>query len=406
MKSGRPKILHEILGKPILGWVLDTLGALGVAKAHVVIGSGADQVQCYLKTRGGAPKISVIFQREQKGTGHAVDRARSAFAGYRGGVLVWPGDMPLLEAKTLRQFMKEHRASDAAVSVLSSLRVDAKGYGRILRAAGSFCAIREELDATEMERRIQEVNTGVYLFQAAALFRALRKIRPDNAKKEFYLTDTIEVLAAEDAKLRAFPLAMEKEGQGINSKMDLAQATQMMKNREVQRHMENGVTFVAPDQTYVEPGVKIGADTVIYPWCYIETGVKIGTSCRIGPFAKIRKGCTVGDGAVVGNFVELNRSRIGKRVMAKHLTYLGDAIVGDGTNIGGGTITANFDGKKKHQTRIGKKVLVGADTIFVAPVRVGNGAKTGAGCVITSGSRIRKGQVVAGVPARPIKKRS
>jgi bifunctional UDP-N-acetylglucosamine pyrophosphorylase/glucosamine-1-phosphate N-acetyltransferase len=289
--------------------------------------------------------------------------------------------------------------------VLSCLRVDPKGYGRILRAAGSFCAIREELDATETERRIQEVNTGVYLFQAPVLFRALRKIRPDNVKKEFYLTDTIEVLAAADAKLRAFPLAMEKEGQGINSRMDLAEATEMMKNREVQKHMEKGVTFVAPDQTYVEPGVKIGTDTVIYPWCYIETGVKIGKNCRIGPFAKIRKGCTVGDGAVVGNFVELNRSRIGKRVMAKHLTYLGDAVVGDGTNIGAGTITANFDGKKKHQTHIGKKVLVGSDTIFVAPVRVGNGAKTGAGCVITSGSRIQKGQVVAGVPARPIKKR-
>lgn len=404
MKSDRPKVLHEILGKPVLGYALDTLGALGVEKAHVVVGSGAEQVQRYLKSRTGSPKISVVFQREQKGTGHAVDMARGAFASYGGDLLIWPGDMPLLEAHTLREFIKQHRESSAAVSVLSCLRVEPKGYGRILRAGGSFCAIREELDATEAERRIQEVNTGVYLFRAKPLFAALRKIKPANAKKEFYLTDTIEVLNAGDEKLEAFPLALQKEGQGINSRVDLAEATQIMNNREVQRHMENGVTFVSPEQTYVEPGVKIGTDTVVYPWCYLETGVKIGKGCQIGPFAKIRKGSSIDDGAIIGSFVEINRSQIGKNVMAKHLSYLGDAIIGEGTNIGAGTITANYDGKQKHQTRIGKKVLVGSDTVFVAPVVVEDGAKTGAGCVVTSGSRVKKGQVVAGVPARPIKK--
>jgi bifunctional UDP-N-acetylglucosamine pyrophosphorylase/glucosamine-1-phosphate N-acetyltransferase len=405
MKSERPKVLHEILGKPILGYVLDVLAALGVEKAHVVIGSGADQVKSYLKSRTGAPKISVIYQREQKGTGHAVDMARSQLAGYRGDVLIWPGDMPLLEEKTLREFISQHQKSRAAVSVLSCLRVDPKSYGRILRAAGSFCAIREELDATEAERRIQEVNTGIYLFQARPLFDALRKVKPANAKNEFYLTDTIEVLNRENAVLEAFPLAVAKEGQGINSRIDLAEATRIMRNREVQKHMENGVTFTAPEQTYVEQGVKIGTDTTVYPWCYIEAGVKIGKHCQIGPFAKIRKGSTIDDGAVVGSFVEVNRSKLGKNVMAKHLTYLGDAVIGDGTNIGAGTITANFDGKNKHLTRIGKKVLVGSDTVLVAPVTIEDGAKTGAGCVVTGGSRIKKGQVVAGVPARPIGKR-
>jgi bifunctional UDP-N-acetylglucosamine pyrophosphorylase / glucosamine-1-phosphate N-acetyltransferase len=413
MKSARPKVLHEILGKPVLGYALDVLAALGVEKAHVVIGSGADQVQSYLKSRTGAPKISVVYQREQKGTGHAVDMARRQLANYSGDVLIWPGDMPLLEEKTLREFMKEHRQSQAAVSVLSCLRVEPKGYGRILRAAGSFCAIREELDASETERRIQEVNTGVYLFRAKPLFEALRKIKPANvrkikpanAKKEFYLTDTVEVLSQEDQRLEAFPLAKEQEGQGINSRIDLAEAMRIMKNREVQKHMENGVTFVAPEQTYVEPGVKIGADTVIFPWCYIESGVKIGSHCQIGPFAKIRKGSAIDDEAVIGSFVEINRSKIGKRVMAKHLSYLGDAVIGEGTNIGAGTITANYDGKNKHQTRIGKKVLVGSDTVFVAPVNVEDGAKTGAGCVITGGSRVKKGQIVAGIPARPLGKK-
>lgn len=404
MKSEKPKVLHEILGRPLLGCALDTLAALKVEKAHVVIGSGAEQVLGYLKSRGAAPKISVIYQREQKGTGHAVEMARKQLASYLGDVLIWPGDMPLLEEKTLREFTKAHKESGAVVSVLSCLRVEPFSYGRIIRTAGSFSAIREELDATEAERRIQEVNTGVYLFKAKPLFAALKKIKPANAKNEFYLTDTIEVLSAEGAKLEAFPLALEKEGQGINSRIDLAEATRSMKNREAQKHMENGVTFVSPDQTYVEPGVQIGADSVIYPWCYIEAGVKIGKNCQIGPFAKIRKGSTIDDGAAVGSFVEVNRSKIGKNVQAKHLAYLGDAVIGEGTNIGAGTITANYDGKKKHQTKIGKKVLVGSDTVFVAPVVIEDGARTGAGCVITGGSRVKKGQVVAGVPARPIKK--
>ncbi len=402
MKSERPKVLHEILGKPVLGHVLDTLETVGATKIHVVIGSGAGQVRSYLKRRAGGPKIAVIFQREQKGTGHAVEMARPSLAKERGEILIWPGDMPLLEASTLREFSKQHRKSGAVASVLSCLRVDPKGYGRVLRAAGQFIAIREELDASELECRIQEVNTGVYLFQTQKLFEALRKIKPANAKKEFYLTDTIEVLAAEGAPLEAFPFALEKEGQGINSRNDLAEATRVMRNREVQRHLGNGVTFVSPGQTYVEPGVRIGADTVIHPWCYIETGVKIGKGCQIGPFAKIRKGSVIDDGAIVGSFVEINRSHLGKKVTAKHLTYLGDAVIGEGTNIGAGVITANFDGVKKHLTKIGKKVLVGSNTVFVAPVVIEDHAKTGAGAVVTGGSRVKKGQVVAGVPARPI----
>jgi bifunctional UDP-N-acetylglucosamine pyrophosphorylase/glucosamine-1-phosphate N-acetyltransferase len=177
-----------------------------------------------------------------------------------------------------------------------------------------------------------------------------------------------------------------------------------MNKREILQHSERGVTFISPDQTYVAPKVKIGKDTVIYPWCYIESGVKIGGGCQIGPFAKIRKGSVIGDSAVIGSFVEVNRSVIGKKVLAKHLTYLGDALIGEGTNIGAGTITANFDGRKKHRTRVGKNVLIGSNTVFVAPVTVGDKARTGAGSVVTGGTKIQKGEVVVGVPARPLRK--
>ena len=275
----------------------------------------------------------------------------------------------------------------------------------MLRAGGRFYGIREELDASESERRIQEVNSGIYLFKTPVLFQALKKIRPSNSKKEYYLTDTIEVLAGEGASIDAFPLAGEKEASGINSRMDLAMVTQMIASREIQHHMERGVSFTAPGQTFVEPGVKIGADTVIEPWCYIETGVTIGNGCIIGPFAKVRKGSVIGDGSIIGSFVEVNRSKLGKKVLAKHLAYLGDAVIGDETNIGAGAITANFDGKNKHTTRIGKKAFIGSNTVLVAPVRLADFAKTGAGSVVTAGTRVKKGEVVAGVPAKSLRKR-
>ncbi len=404
MRSELPKVLHEILGQPVLGHVLKVVSGIGVRKPKVVAGFEAEKVCSFLKICGQDLKIQpeVVYQREQRGTGHAVMMAEKNLRHFSGNVLIWPGDMPLLKRETLAAFVAEHERSGADVSVLSSLHVNPYGYGRILRAGGRFYAIREELDATETERRVQEVNSGVYLFKAKKLFQALKSIQPDNQKNELYLTDCIEILSNQNAKVEAFPLASEEEGCGINSREDLAKATQVMKNREIQKHLENGVTFVSPEQTFVAADVKIGTDTTIYPWCYIESGVKIGKKCQIGPFAKIRKGTVVGDDAVIGSFVEVNRSFIGNKVLAKHLAYLGDAIVGEGTNVGAGTITANFDGKHKHKTRIGKKVLIGSNTVFVAPVTVEDGARTGAGAVVTGGSRVKKGQVVVGIPARPL----
>ena len=405
MRSGLVKVLHPILGLPVLGHTLAALSGLGVKRPRVVIGSQAGEVRKFLKQADklfGQSAVPVL-QKEQKGTGHAVLMTAPSLGASRGDILIWPGDMPLLQDATLRAFMAEHRRSGSSASVLSCVMLEPRGYGRILRAGGRFIGIREELDASDEEKRIQEVNTGVYLFRAPALFRALKKIRPANRKAEYYLTDTIEILTAEGLDVAAFPLTAPAEGQGINSREDLAKAVGVMKDREIRKHMAQGVTFEAPDQTFVAADVKIGRDTIVYPWCYIERSVKIGRDCKIGPFAKIREGSVIGDGSVIGAFVEVNRSRIGKNVLAKHLAYLGDATVGDGTNIGAGTITANFDGQRKHATRIGRKALIGSNTVFIAPVHLGDRAKTGAGSVVTAGSRIRRGEVVAGVPARPLR---
>ncbi len=406
MRSEQVKVLHPALGFPVLGHVLETLARLGVKAPRVVVGTQAAEVRSFLKQADRLLKLKsqAVLQKEQKGTGHAVQIAARTLRKARGEVLVWPGDMPLVRAETLAAFIREHRLSDAKVSVLSCVMAQPEGYGRVLRAGGNFIGIREELDASESEKRIQEVNTGIYLFEATALFEALGKIKPNNQKGEYYLTDTIEILSVAGAAVAAFPLARESEGLGINSRTDLAEVVRVMKDREIRKHMENGVTFESPEQTFVAPDVKIGGDTVIYPWSYIERGVRIGRHCQIGPFAKIRAGSVIEDGAVVGSFVEINRSHLGRGVLAKHLAYLGDAVVGAGTNIGAGTVTANYDGKNKHRTQIGPKSFIGSNTVLIAPVTLGQGAKTGAGSVVTAGTKVPSGQVVVGVPARPLKK--
>lgn len=398
MCSELPKVLHEAFGKPVLGYVLETLKETGIGKPLVVVGYKAGDVKSFLKTYG----TPSVLQAEQQGTGHAVMTAKAALKNAKGPILVWPGDMPLVKLETIKKFFATHEKNKTHASVLSSFLEDPKGYGRIVREEGSFAAIREELDATAEERAIREVNTGIYLFDKQALFKALDRIGQDNKKGEYYLTDTIEVLRAEGYKVDAFPLAAAEEGFGINSQKDLAMVIRKINEREIEKHQEKGVTFIAPDQVFVAPGVVIGQGTVIQPWCYVESGVEIGKNCKIGPFAKLRKGAKIGDHTLIGSFVEVSRSRIGKNVFVKHLAYLGDAVVGDGVNIGAGVVTANYDGKNKHVTKIGEKVLIGSNTVFVAPVNVPDGVKTGAGAVVTRKTRMKKNDVVVGVPAKPI----
>jgi len=401
MCSELPKVLHPVFEKPVLGYVLEILAGAGIKKTYVVVGYKAEAVRSFLKPYGAVP----VLQHEQKGTGHAVMMAKAALKGAQGPILIWPGDMPLVKPETLARFLAAHKESRAHVSVLSCIQAEPFGYGRIVRDEGRFRAIREEPDAMMEERAIREVNTGIYLFDKKALFEALERIGRNNQKGEYYLTDTIEILRREGYCVEAFCLASAEEGQGINSQKDLAAVTKKVNEREIARHQAKGVMFMAPDQTFVSPGVKIGKGTMIYPWCFIQSAVEIGVNCEIGPFAKIRSGTVIGDGSVVGSFVEVNRSRLGKKVLAKHLAYLGDAVISDGVNIGAGTVTANFDGKNKHQTMIGKNVLIGSNTVLVAPVRVPDGAKTGAGSVVIPKIKIKKGDVIAGVPARPLAKK-
>ncbi|HNX68171.1 MAG TPA: NTP transferase domain-containing protein [Candidatus Omnitrophota bacterium] len=401
MRSELPKVLHEVFGKPVLGYVIETLAEIGIRKPYIVIGYQAETVRQFLKT---SEAVSVL-QKEQKGTGHAVMMARASLKNAEGPILIWPGDMPLAKPLTLKEFFKAHEKSRAHVSVLSCFQENPHGYGRIVREGGKFVAIREELDATSEERAIREVNTGIYLFDKKALFRALERVGQDNRKGEYYLTDTIEILRRDGYCVEAFSLAKAEEGQGINSQKDLAAVTKKINEREIEKHMDRGVTFWAPEQTFVAPGASIGKGTVIYPWCFIESGVEIGAGCKIGPLAKLRAGSVIGDGSVIGSFVEVNRSKVGKNVCAKHLAYLGDAVIGDGSNVGAGAITANYDGKNKHQTKVGKKVFIGSNTVLVAPVNVPDGVRTGAGSVVTRKTSMKKCDVVVGVPAKPIQKK-
>jgi len=405
MCSDLPKVLHTLWDRPMLGHVLDTLQSLDVHNPCVVVGHGAAEVKKFLdRTPSSRDGVRTVLQKPQKGTGHAVMVAECELKN-ADEVLIWPGDMPLLKKETLKAFLKEHRQSGVAVSVLTCRQQNSFGYGRIIRDTRcEFVAIREEVDASESEKKITEVNTGIYLFNRKTLFEALAEVQPNNQKGEYYLTDTIEILRAKDQSVQACCLASSDEAVGVNSQRDLAAAARLLTDRIIDRHFAAGVTVISPQDTWIAPHVKIGAGTVVYPWTWIDSGVSIGKNCQIGPFAKIRGGSKIGDESIVGNFVEINRSQLGKRVYAKHLTYLGDAIVKDFSNFGAGAITANFDGKNKHTTRVGRKVLVGSNTVMVAPVNIPDHVKTGAGSVVTKKTKMRKGDVVAGVPAKVIKK--
>ncbi len=401
MHSQLPKVLHAIWSRPLLGHVLDTLQSIGIKNPCVVVGYGADEVKKFLAAEKNSSHTAL--QNPQKGTGHAVMVAEKQLAGAQ-EVLIWPGDMPLLKKDTLQSFLKQHRKSKAIVSVLTCRQPNPFGYGRIVRDSQcEFIAIREEVDASDSEKKINEVNTGIYLFDRKALFQALQKVKPNNKKGEFYLTDTIEILRSQNQSVQAVCVASSEEALGVNSKRDLATAMRALTDREIDAHLEAGVSIVSPRDTWIAPHVKIGAGTVIYPWTWIDTNTTIGSDCEIGPFAKIRGGSSIGDQSIVGNFVEVNRSKLGNHVNAKHLTYLGDAVVSDFVNFGAGSITANFDGKNKHTTRVGKQVMVGSNTVMVAPVNIPERVKTGAGSVVTKKTKMRAGDLVLGVPARAIK---
>ena len=395
MQSNVPKVLHEICGKPLLGHVLDAIAGAGIRKVVVVVGHGEKEVRSFISNR-----VGTVRQFPQAGTGHAVLCAERVLSRWNGLVLILPGDAPCVQPETIREMIRSHERSKALATVLTARVKEPHGYGRVLRSGGQVRGIREELDATDEERKINEVNSGIYLFDGKALLKHLRALKRNKLKKEYYLTDAVETLVKEGKEIFGFQVSDEKEALGINSRWDLAMAEHVLNRREIERHSRNGVTVVSPDNTFIASGVTIGKDTVIYPFSWIERRVKIGSSCKIGPFAMVREGSRVGDQAVIGCFVEVVRSSVGKGSRVKHLTYLGDAILQENVNVGAGTITANFDGVKKQKTIIGKGALIGSNTVLVAPLKVGRGAKTGAGSVVLSKHHVPAGKTVVGVPAK------
>lgn len=403
MKSELPKVLHPVCGVPMLGHVLSAVGALGIRDTYVIVGHLRKQVGAYIKNLD--KRVEVVTQWPPRGTGHALLQTRKQLRSYCGSVLVLCGDAPLIRKSSLESLIRTRHAKDASCVVLTFKLEDPTGYGRIVRdARGKVIRIVEQLNATPAEKAIREVNSGIYCFDAKALYKALDRVKPDPIKKEIYLTDAVGILAAEGG-VEAIVTDTPEETLGVNTRKDLAQVTKIRKTAILEQLMQAGVTIEDPATTFIGEGVKIGADTVVHPNTVIDGPAVIGRKCSIGPFAHIRAGVKLGDQVTVGNFVEVVRSTVGDRTLVKHLTYLGDTQVGSDTNIGAGTITANFDGKNKHRTVIGRGVKVGSGTVIVAPVVLGDKAVTGAGAVVTRGTRVKPGQTVVGVPARPADKK-
>jgi len=417
MRSGVVKVLHPLLGRPMLSYPLEVcLEHLQPAKTVVVVGHQAEQIQNAFSD----PRITFAQQNEQLGTGHAVSMTEPLLKDFKGTILILGGDTPLITPHILMEMVKHHEDQKAALTILTALREDPTGYGRVVRGrggAGKMHKVVEEKDATNREREIKEVNAGIYCVQAPFLFQALGKLRSDNVQGEYYLPDIIEVAHHTKKKISTFCAPDPVEIMGINTRAELAQAEGIFAERVRQQWMAEGVTIQDTTSVYIEPSVRIGRDTVIYPNCYLRGETSIGMNCRIGPqveicdsqigdrvqirfctmitesriaddaivgpFSHLRPQSHVEKGAKIGNFVEVKKSRIGPGTKANHLAYIGDSDVGSGVNIGAGTITCNYDGFRKHRTIIEDGVFVGSNTALVAPVKVGKDAVIGAGTTIT-----------------------
>ncbi len=393
MKSRLAKVLHPLCGQPMLHYPLAAAEALGASRCVVIVGRDAEQVQ-----EAFAGRATFALQAEQRGTGHAVLQAEAALEGFSGDVVVLYGDTPLLRAETLAS-MAAHKRETGADLVMLSAEIDVPGI--VVRGAdGRVAKIVEATDATPEELAIPERNTGVYLLDRDLLWTSLAQVTPDNAQGELYLTAIVEILLAEGRKVEVVKLEDDTEGIGVNTRADLAEAAAALRARIVNRLMLEGVTVVDPATTYVDHDVEIGQDTIIEPNCVIQGRTKIGEACHvkancviedsvladdvvIGPSAHLRPGSSLGDGVRIGNYVEVKNSTLAAGVKADHLSYIGDAEVGEGASFGCGSITVNYDWKDKHRTRVEPGAVVGCNTNLVAPVRVGRNASIAAGSTIT-----------------------
>ncbi len=430
MKSTLPKVLHLVCGRPMIAYALDAARMAGTETPVVVIGHGAEAVRNYL-----GETARCVLQDPPLGTGHAVLQAESLLRGATDLVLVTYADMPLLRPETLTLLVETQQQNPGPMTILTVIADDPRGFGRIVRAAdGTVQAIVEEAVATPEQLSIRELNVGAYCFRADWLWEALHRI-PVSKKGEYYLTDTVELAVRDGQTVQAVLTDDPTEAIGINTRVHLAEAEKLMRRRINTAHMLNGITLIDPDTTYIQPGVTIGRDTVIWPNTHLEAGTSIGEACEIGPdtvvrgstigprckvvksvveyawleedvdigpFAHLRKGARLCKGVHMGNFGEVKDSTLGPGTKMGHFSYIGNATIGANVNIGAGTITCNYDGVKKNPTEIGDETFIGSDTMLVAPVKVGKRAKTGAGAVVTRD--VPDDTLVVGVPARPLRK--
>ena len=439
MRSSTAKVLHKLGGRPLIAHVCRTASALvkGERPVYVVVGHQAEEVKEAVRAELGEGGAVFVTQTEQRGTGDAVFAARDALGDAGSTLLVLSGDVPLVRAETLGSLVHQHRTHrgrGAACTLMAVRLEDPTGYGRVIRdEEGRFQKIVEQKDATPEERQVGEINAGIYCFETRLLFPALERVQPENAQGEFYLTDVPGILRADGEDVSVYTHTDAREVSGINTRVELSEFERLLRLRTLRSLMLNsGVTIIDPQHTYVSPDAQIGRDTTLHPNVHVEGRTVIGEGCEIGqgsriadsrvgsgvtvkdhcvivdsevadhcvvgPFAHLRMNARVEEAAHVGNFVEMKKSRLGSRSKANHLTYLGDADIGERTNIGAGTITCNYDGKNKHQTIIEHDVKIGSDTMLVAPVRVGARSVTGAGSVVTED--VPPDTLVAGVPAK------
>lgn len=385
----------------MIQYIVDITRRLRSLKIYVVLGFKHEIVQRALKQ-----DFQVVIQKKLLGTADAVRSAEPFLKNFKGDVLILSGDTPLLTVETLRRVIQKHQISGAACTFLTTVTERPQGYGRIIRDVdGKVVAVREEKDAAAVEKEISEINVGVYCFQTEILFQLLKAIRLNKKKKEFYLTDIVDLLAHKGARIETVMTEDPQEGLGINTREDLSLAESLIRTKILRRFMHRGVTIHDPQTTYIDEDVKIEEDTVIRPFTVIESDVRIGRRCLIGPFCHLRPGSRISPGVEIGNFTEVSRTKIGEKSLMKHFGFLGDAKLGRRVNIGAGTVTANFDGRNKNKTAILDDAFIGSDSILVAPVKIGKRAATGAGCVVSRGRHVPDGKVAVGVPARVIAKR-
>ena len=400
MKSDLPKVLHEICGVPMIYYAVSALLDLkSCGNVTAVVGYKRELVQKYLKEEFGA-RVSTSVQKTVNGTATAVaaglSRLKSDYT------IIMCADSAMIDADLINDAFKYHKRSKSDCTLVTKAVDDPRGLGRIIRTSnGLVSRIVEEIELGSDQKNINEINTGIYILNTKILKKYIKDIKINPKKKEYFFTDIIEILNKSGKKVSAFCLEKVVPYFSVNSNMDLPATERIVRQYLIAKLISSGVRVMDPDSTFLGPKTAIGRDTIIYPFTFMENNVKIGDRCSVGPFCKLRNGAVISDGAQIGSFAELVRSTLGSGTKMNHMSYVGDTQVGSNVNIGAGTVVANYDGKNKNRTEIGDGAFIGSDSILVSPVRIGKGARTGAGCVVTKD--VAAGTTVVGVPAKKIK---